>query len=337
MKGAEIMKNKKMKTAFKIILSVFAAVAIFIIALLLLVLHKWDDVPQEYETDNPFISELGETTVSAHRSGAGIFPENTMMAFEGCIANDTFNTDIFEFDIHITKDEQLILLHDDTLDRTTNSRKVFGVENARPEDYTYEELRQLNFGEGFVTDDGQTPYKGIEGDAVPENLKASRLQDVLSFLEENGGFRYIIEIKNGDALGRKATDILYEILKEKGLLDKAIVGTFNGEITKYINDTYPDMVRSSGIVEVVIVYLAALLDIELPEEFFSFVALQVPYDTPILDLCTPRFVNYAHKNNVAVQYWTVNDPDIISFLESIGTDSITTDIPDIVYSILNES
>ena len=54
-------------------------------------------------------------------------PENTMLAFESCMNSKDFNTDIFEFDLHITKDNKLILLHDDTLDRTTNAVEYFGM------------------------------------------------------------------------------------------------------------------------------------------------------------------------------------------------------------------
>ncbi len=55
----------------------------------------------------------------------------------------------------------LVLLHDDTLDRTSNSAEIFGKEEARPEDYTYEELRQLNMGAKFTDEDGNTPYANI--------------------------------------------------------------------------------------------------------------------------------------------------------------------------------
>ena len=57
----------------------------------------------------------------------------------------------------------LILLHDDTLDRTSDSAEVFGEEDVRPEDKTYEELRTLNMGAKFTAQDGSTPYKGSKG------------------------------------------------------------------------------------------------------------------------------------------------------------------------------
>ena len=59
--------------------------------------------------------EMGKTQISAHRSGGGIMPEETLKAFRNCAENPEFKIDVFEFDLHITKDDVLVLLHDDTL------------------------------------------------------------------------------------------------------------------------------------------------------------------------------------------------------------------------------
>lgn len=117
----------------------------------------------EYETDNPYIVKKGETMVSAHRSGAGIMPEETMMAFKNCVESEKFDTDVFEFDLHITKDDVLVLLHDGTLDRTSDSEKVFGEKKVRPEDKTYAELRALNMGAKFTNPEGEMPYANLSG------------------------------------------------------------------------------------------------------------------------------------------------------------------------------
>ncbi len=87
--------------------------------------------PDPSAVTNPYITE-GNSLVSAHRSGGGIAPENTMMAFKNCIESEDFNVDVFEFDLHITKDGQLILLHDDSLDRTTDSAEKYGADGVTP-------------------------------------------------------------------------------------------------------------------------------------------------------------------------------------------------------------
>ncbi|MBQ2974009.1 MAG: hypothetical protein IJE19_06615 [Clostridia bacterium] len=84
------------------------------------------------EAENPYISEYLETEVSAHRSGAGIAPQNTLMAFEYVLKqNKELGVDVFEFDVHITADGELILLHNKTYDETSNAVEAFGYKNVR--------------------------------------------------------------------------------------------------------------------------------------------------------------------------------------------------------------
>ena len=327
--------NKAKKHPVRKALCIVLVVVIALVSsLVLLMTHDWKEEYVKYETTNSNITELGTTLVSAHRSGGGIFPENTMMAFEGCINSDTFRTDIFEFDLHITGDDELIILHDGTLDRTTDAVEYFGKEDIRPEDYTYEELRALNFGENFKTDDGEKPYQGLRGDDVPDSLKVSSLKDVLTYLQSHGDFGYIIEIKNGGELGEKAADILYSTLKDMELLDNVVVGTFQNNVTNYLDEKYPDMPRSASIIEVVKIYFNSLLGLDKKEGVYKFNALQIPVGLSIIDLATARLVNYAHRHNIAVQYWTINDTETMSLLKSIGADCIMSDVPDIAYDVL---
>ena len=290
-----------------------------------------------HQHSNPFISSDGSTQISAHRSGGGIAPEESLAAFRNCVENGSFSVDVFEFDLHITKDDVLILLHDNTLDRTTDSREVFGVKNARPEDYTYEELRRLNIGAHFTDAEGNMPYAGLSGDSVPEDLRILRVDDILDYLESTGHYNYIIEIKNGGELGKRGVDILYEILKERDLLDDTVFGTFQKEVSEYVDAVHPDLPRSASIKEVVAFYFAALTG---KEDFqANYTALQVPFNMPLrmlLNLGTTRIINYAHEKDIAVQYWTVNREDEIRYLISIGADCIMTDYPDLMYSITNE-
>ena len=320
------------KTAF-LIIAVICAVLLFIF---LMLTHSWKADIVDYNTDNPYITPFGSTLVSAHRSGGGIFPENTMMAFEGCINSNTFKTDIFEFDLHITKDGELIILHDDTLDRTTDSEEVFGVTDARPENYTLEELKTLNFGEGFTDDSGNSPFKGLRGDDVPETLRAATLREALEYLESNGGFKYIIEIKNKADLGYEAAQKLYEVLSEMDLLESAIIGTFNNEVTQYMDKNYPDMLRSASIKEVLGFYFDSLFGTEREDGYYKFTALQIPANQFVIKLGTSKLTDYAHKNNIAVQYWTINDPEDMRLLKSINADCVMSDDPDIAYAVLNE-
>ncbi len=290
------------------------------------------------ETDgaeNSLITPLGTTMLSGHRSGGGIAPENTMMAFQNCVNSSAYQLDIFEFDIHLTSDGIPVLIHDGTLDRTSDAVAVFGAENVKVGEKTLAELKQLNMGAKFKNDDGQMPFADLVGDAVPEELRIVTLEEALAYLESSGQPHYIIEIKNSGEIGYKAADILYATLQKYGALERTVVGTFHNEITAYVDTTYPDMLRSAGFNEVIEFYLYSLVKLE-KKEGWPFVALQIPTTNYTVNLGTSRLVNYAHKYDIAVQYWTINDSEEMAYLQSIGADAIMTDVPDKGAQVLNQ-
>ncbi|MCR5207114.1 MAG: hypothetical protein K6C14_01385 [Eubacterium sp.] len=330
------VKAKKKLSAKRIVLILLA-----VVLLCDAVSTFWYSNPEnikQYEHTNRYIETDGKPYISAHRSGGGIAPEESMLAFKNCIENDDFNIDVFEFDLHITKDDVLILLHDDTLDRTTDSREVFGIKKARPENYTYEELRKLNIGANFKNIDGEKPYADLKGDDVPDDLRILRVEDVLDYIMANGDYDYIIEIKNGGELGKKGVDILVGILKERNLLDKVIFGTFKEEVSLYVDEHHPELKRSATIKEVITFFNASLFNKKNFEP--KYIALQVPYNLYLrflVNLGTARVINYAHSHNIAVQYWTVNSERQLKYLSSVGADCIMSDYPDRLYRVLHEN
>lgn len=331
-------KERKKLSIVKKILCIFLAIILaFVIGDTISV--NWHSNPKNvktYESDNQYINTTSTPYVSAHRSGGGIEPEESMVAFRNCVENSDFNVDVFEFDLHITKDNVLVLLHDDTLERTTDCEEVLGDAEARPEDYTYEELRQLNIGAKFENTKGEMPYADLSGEHVPDDLKILRVEDILDYLMSQGDFDYIIEIKNGGDLGKKGVDILYPILEERGLLDSVIFGTFKEEISLYVDENYPNLKRSATIKEVLSFYFAALRNDKNFEA--NYIALQIPYNMPwriVGNLATAKVINYAHSHNIAVQYWTINDEKQLEYLASVGADCIMTDYPDKLYKVIH--
>lgn len=333
------MKTKKRISIGKIILCIIAFIILsFIIAEVVGI--NWHSNPsniENYETDNKYINQTDTPYVSAHRSGGGINPEESMIAFKDCVENENFNVDVFEFDLHITKDNVLVLLHDDTLERTTDCEKVLNDAEAAPENYTYDELRQLNIGAKFENENGEMPYADLETQDVPDELKILRVEDILDLLTSKGDFDYIIEIKNSGELGCKGVDILYQILEERNLLNDVIFGSFHEEVSHYVDENYPKLKRSATIAEVLDFYTSALKD---SDEFeANYVALQIPYNMPwrlAANLATARMINYAHKHNIAVQYWTINDEKQLDYLTSVGADCIMSDYPDKLYNIIHK-
>ena len=290
---------------------------------------------KQYETNNPFIT--GETAISAHRSGAGEFPEETLAAFRGCAENPDVQLDYFEFDLHMTADDVLVLSHDSTLDRVSDAVTVFGAENVLVRDKTLAELKDLNIAAQFVNDAGETPYTDLHGDAVPDELRILSLDEVLDYLTSAGDYRYIIEIKDGGEVGLAAADQLYATLNERNLLDRVIVGSFRDEVADYITANYPDMHRSASPAEVVQFYFAALTG--KTDFTCSYDVLQLPFGNAEssfgINLGTTTVINFAHAHDLAIQYWTVNAEEDMAYLASVGADALITDYPDQAAQVLH--
>ena len=281
---------------------------------------------------NPHICFQEGTKISAHRAGGDLAPEETMSAFKLCVEATEYEVDILEFDLHMTKDGELVLMHDDTVNRTSNATEHFGDKSVYVKDKTLAELKELNFGENYEALDGSYPYRGLRGDDIPEDVKILTLDEILTYLKGKD-LDYIIEIKDGGELGEKAMDKLYDTMVEYDILDRTIVGTFEGNVTKYIDAKYPDVTRSASIVEVLGFYLSFLYGIDGKD--FAFDVLQIPQGFKgFFDLGSKTCIDYAHASGLAVQFWTINDRDDIARLVENGADVIITDNPETAYNVI---
>lgn len=328
-----------------IIHAVMAVVVIIPLALTMGADDKEGTQVIEYETTNPYINKLGETDISAHRSGAGVAPQNTLMAFEKMLEeNDKFGVSTYEFDVSLTKDGELIVLHNLTYDATSNAVEAFGYEDVYASDLTFEEAHQvLNMGENFKLN-GEYPYRGLRGDDIPYNLRVAKCETIIDYIEANCGdmeFNYIIEIKSTGKQGKQAADRLYEIISERNMKNRVIWATFQPDVSSYMERKYPDMPRSAGIIEVLQFYIYARMDWDLSDVNPSYVALQIPYGPSaangLINLGTKEVINYAHKNNIAAQYWTINNAEDVEYLINNGADCIMTDYPDMAKDVLEAS
>jgi len=281
-----------------------------------------------YETNNPFIT--GRTELIAHRFGAGIAPEESLLAIETCLTRDDISMDIYEFDLRMTKDGYAVVFHDKTLDETTDAITLWGGQEIYVADKTLEELRTLNMGSGFVDADGNMPYANLA--EVPESLRIMTVSEALDYLTDSGLNRFSIEAKDAGELGMKAADILYQELASRDLLSTTVFSSFKADVSAYVAETYPDMIRSNTDPQAIEFFLAALFNKKDYTPPCSVV--QFPFNDKYLGLGvnfgTANIINYAHSHNVAVHFWVVDDPERIAYLESIGADGIMTDYPDIL-------
>ena len=295
-----------------------------------------------YNGDNQYIAigtEKG-TLLSAHRAGGDLYPEETLAAFKNCMENTNAKVDIVEFDLHLTKDGHLVLMHDHEVDRTSDGPIVFNQKKVKVQDKTLEELQKLNFGYNFTDENGDYIYRKEDADLT--DVRILTLDTILAYLAEqrpDGDLNYIIEIKDKGSVGKEAMDKLYRAMVEYDILDKTIVGTFNGDISKYIDDFYSEkgVKRSAGILEVLNFYYAFLWGVKQDPAKLNYDVLQIPMGFDgFFDMSTKAFIDYAHSLGIAVQYWTINDEKDMRTLLANGADAIMTDNPELARKVYGE-
>jgi len=249
-----------------------------------------------FESDRPM--------VIAHQGGEGLRPSNTLIAFENAVA---LGVDVLEMDVHSTADGALVLIHDDTVDRTTDG-------TGRVNDFTLAELQQLDAGEYWTADDGATtPYRG-------QGVRIPTLDEVLTAFPQ---MKFNIEIKQVEP---SIAASLCEALRAHDLTDRTLVASFHPTAMNEFRAACPEVATS-------------MVEDEIRPFFILntvFLAFQVPEYSGSLHVLTPRFVRGAHGNNVAVHPWTIDDPaDMARFLD-MGVDGIITDRPDLMIEVIKE-
>lgn len=290
-----------MKIKFKYILLIL----VFAVLVLVRLISKPASV-------HPYYSEANNhLLVIAHQGGDGVWPGETMFAYQN--ARD-LGVDVLEMDIHITADKKLILMHDETVDRTTDG-------TGEIESMKLDELKKLDAAYDWSPDGGQTyPYRG-------KGLKVATLEEVFQAFPE---MRMTIEVKRS---ARSMTKPFCDLIREYNMQDKVLVASFYDERLKEFRDECPGIATSSAKNETTVF---VLLTKAFLGGFYSpkFFALQVPEESGGITVMTPGFVRAAHARNLAVEPWTINDEETMRKLIEWGVDGIITDRPDILIKVL---
>jgi len=314
----------------------------------------WSDAsvtanPHIVNDGTPNAEGTSKTLVCAHRAGRTLAPENTIAAFAKCFDNveaHGYAFDTLEFDLHLTDDGYLILLHDDTLDRTSDC-KARGESEVYPKDKTLAELKTYNMGYNFEDPEapGTYPYRNLsDAELDASHCRICTLEDVLDYvnsrLKPGQNMNYIIEIKDDGERGKVATDKLYKTMCDYDILDKVIVGTFHQTITSYIDEKYQNradgknIIRSASITEVLSFYFSMVFNLDLSKQNVGYSVLQIPYRDFVINLGKPAIIEYAHAFGIAVQYWTINNAADMQYLSDAGADTIMTDDPALLYQTI---
>ena len=305
--------------------------------------------PKKTIENNPFVLQKGQQTmIAAHRGGSVSNPENTMLAFREAV--NTFKVDIIESDLYLTKDGYLVYNHDSYIDETCNVNGDISLDAVKQlcedksnrhyiSDMTLSELEQYNFGYYFEDKNGQRIYKDAENFAEM-GLQIATVDKLFEeFYETHPDLLFIVEIKNGGESGYKACKILSDTLdKYPGYRNRIVIGTFNDEVEQELKDKYPDLLRGASMGTAKQFVITQYAGVNIFDDS-DFACLQIPtsYDIGIeISLDSRSLIRHAHRRNMAVQYWTINDADDMRKLIKMGCDCIMTDDPELMRQVLDE-
>ncbi len=330
---------------WKIILLVLAVLVVIYAVLALLPRGK------NYTLDNPMRTDRDFPILIAHGGGHGEFPDNTLEAFYNAYSVD--ENVMMETDVSITKDGVVILSHDTTLDRKTNVTGAIA-------DWNYTDLmaQKVDFGYTNPTEDQtltgeRVVFTNENGDTVtpldvtyPEGVEprddtvflATTLEELLVAFPES---RVNVEIKQEGELGQRALKAVLELLETYDAFDRVVLASFHEEIYDEFqrlqaSGEVPSCVMYSPAYDAVTeFYVLQLLNLDV---FFNdgMCVFQLPTEEYGLNLATKGLVNAAHSHNLAVHYWTINEPEEMRHLIEIGADGIMTDYPHLLQSVYDQ-
>ena len=254
----------------------------------------------------------------AHRGGRGLAPEGTIAAFDQALA---LEVDMFEYDTHLTKDGHLVVIHDNTVDRTTNGS---GFVN----EMTLAEIQDLDAGYTFLDRNDETTFRG----------KGVYIPTVAEVFQRYPNMRHLIELKdtNDPALYEAMIQELWRLIQEYNMEDNVMVGSFNHKIMERFEEVTWGMIPIGAGEEEVrkfanrhVAYLNGLA----PSNVDS---LQLPIEAEGYDLTMKNIIQSAKKRNMSIYYWTINDENQMRELIEKGVDGIMTDYPDVLRRVLTE-
>lgn len=237
-----------------------------------------------------------KTQVWAHRGASGwdkqYAPENTMPAF---IKACEMGADGIELDVQLTKDGEIVIIHDETVDRVSNG-------TGWVKDYTLNEIRKLNFAKlhpeyGFTT--------------IPT------LQELFQFMSKNK-ILINIELKTGLIFYPRLEEKVLELVEKMNMSSRIIYSSFNHYSLKKIDELTHGEARTG------ILLCEQLVDIANYAKKLGACAVHIPMNV----VKHPGFIDECQKNNLKIHVWTVDNKMDMKKLCRLGVDAFITDCPD---------
>lgn len=234
----------------------------------------------------------------AHRGFKGKYPENTMLAFEKAIEA---GADGIEFDLHLSKDGELVIIHDESLERTTDGKSLVCEK-------TLEELQKLN---------ASKLYPGCEIQRIPT------LREYFEFAKDKQIIPNI-ELKNSIIDYESIEEKTYGLIKEYDLSEKIIISSFNHESLIRFKNIGPNI--KCGVLESSRLYK--------PWEYVKNLGME--YYHPMNFVVSNEVIRKCRENNIGLNIWFGQPEFDYSLYVTDGITSLITDYPDRVKEIIEK-
>lgn len=288
----------------------FVRVLVGIVGLLLLIYVGLSLLAQPVP-DHPFFGQDG-VLVIAHQGGEGLRPSNTLASFSHAV---DLGVDVLEMDIHTTADNILVVMHDDTVDRTTDG-------SGRIQELTLEQLKTLDAGDYWTDDQGATyPFRG-------QGIQVPTLEEIFTAFPD---MPMNIEIKQESP---SMVVPFCQLLEAYQMKEQVLVASFHESTMKEFRSECPGVATSMVEPEIRLLFVLNTLFLgrlfQAPSE-----AIQVPEYFGDLHVITDRFVKATQSHNVDLHVWTVNETEDLQRMLDFGVDGIITDRPDRLLELLD--
>ncbi|WP_242120510.1 glycerophosphodiester phosphodiesterase [Aestuariivivens sediminicola] len=237
-----------------------------------------------------FTAAHAQTKIIAHRGFSSVAPENTLVAFQKAI---DCGADYFELDVHKTKNDSIVVIHDTSVDRTSSNNRTGTVAKM---DYSDLATVKVGYSEKF----GNT----FENEKIPTLREALQLA--------KGKIKVCIEIK---VFGIE--EEILNIINDLGVKDEVILFSFYYQVLSRVREldkTIPILFLINKAEEKTIDYAKNI----------KSDAIGVGNNTTV----TKAFLDFAHNNGIEVWKWTVNEDLEMQQLIDLGLDGLITDFPD---------
>ncbi len=275
-------------------------------------------VKQAMSTLVPF----SDPVIIAHRGASAGAPEHTLPAFRRAIEQ---HADFVEFDLQMTKDGELVALHDSTLERTTNAKELYPDRSPwAVKNFTLEEIKKLDAGTWF--NEAEPPF----ADPEYQGLQIPTLQEILDLVKEYPSTHVGVYI---ETKGLGMEEQLAGILQSNHMFEKrqVVLESFIPESLKKLKGLVPE-----EAVFIQLVDSAPDGKVGLNQQMEQ-IARYADGVGPSQELISKKYVQAAHRHHLLVHPYNVQTESLIQRAFSLGVDGLFTDDPSHLYQLLNSA